>query len=355
MNFQMNNLISLLAKSELLCESCTSNDTVTGRCVDCCKFMCEFCVDVHKRFLETRDHRLMSLAEVKMQGIPALSQQPKCDKHKGEVMKLYCESCKQLICRDCTIIDHREHCYQFIDDVAQQHKKSLKAALEDAVAARAELEKTKKLVEDMKTKVTAQCLNVEKDIEEVINRQITVLKQKETSLKTQVRKCAEERVKGLNEQAQDLEKKLKNMNCSVQFTQDVLQDNDNVTILSVSSEANNRLSSLVQELRHLNKQPCVQDNFNLNANQQSIERIIENGLGVREEAVSTYNLQPSAHHVLPNERPSSYQRSGIRRNAEKFLTNHRKTRPSGNGRVERLECMFGRVRSESDLEERLRH
>lgn len=222
----MNNLISLLAitsvddvkQTALLCENCTINDTANGRCVDCCKFMCEFCIKAHQRFLETRDHTLMSLAEVRKQGTSVISQQSKCAKHKSEVMRLYCEDCEQLICRDCTIIDHRDHCYQFIDDVAEQHKKGLKAVLEEAIGAECELVKHKNVVEEMQLKINLKCENIEKEITVTINRQVEAFKQKEKSLRDDVRKLAVEKIKHLGQQAQEFEERLMNLNSSIKFT-----------------------------------------------------------------------------------------------------------------------------------------
>ena len=43
-----------------------------------------------------------------------------CGVHKKEALKLYCETCKKLICRDCTLVDHRQHSYKFVEDARKQ-------------------------------------------------------------------------------------------------------------------------------------------------------------------------------------------------------------------------------------------
>ena len=43
-----------------------------------------------------------------------------CGVHKKEALKLYCETCKKLICRDCTSVDHRQHNYKFVEDARKQ-------------------------------------------------------------------------------------------------------------------------------------------------------------------------------------------------------------------------------------------
>ena len=64
-----------------------------------------------------------------------------CQKHKGEIKRFYCVTCTELICRDCTTIDHPEnkgHHYihyetaarerrQLIKDVFLEYKRDIKA------------------------------------------------------------------------------------------------------------------------------------------------------------------------------------------------------------------------------------
>lgn len=35
-----------------------------------------------------------------------------CPYHKKEQLKLYCETCDKLTCRDCQLLEHKEHRYQ---------------------------------------------------------------------------------------------------------------------------------------------------------------------------------------------------------------------------------------------------
>lgn len=35
-----------------------------------------------------------------------------CPFHKKEQLKLYCETCDKLTCRDCQLLEHKEHRYE---------------------------------------------------------------------------------------------------------------------------------------------------------------------------------------------------------------------------------------------------
>ena len=113
-----------------MCEHCDSGDSVVSRCTNCSVFMCEFCVTVHKRINAFKGHQILSLAEVQKLGSKALVKPAFCEKHTGESLKLFCETCQETICRDCTIVDHREHKYNFVAEVAGRERKVVEACLQ---------------------------------------------------------------------------------------------------------------------------------------------------------------------------------------------------------------------------------
>ena len=103
----------------LICELCNSGDPAVSCCTNCKVFMCEYCVTAHKRINTFHGHQFLTLLEVKNFGSKALAKPAFCTKHADEVLKLYCDTCQKTICRDCTIVDHRDHKYNFVADVAE--------------------------------------------------------------------------------------------------------------------------------------------------------------------------------------------------------------------------------------------
>ena len=138
------------AGKPLICEHCDSGDLAVLRCSDCSVFMCEFCVTAHKRINATKGHQLLSLTEVKRLGSKALVKPVFCVKHTSEVLKLFCDTCQETICRDCTIVDHREHKYNFVADVAERERKSVEACLRRTKAIERAVVKGLKAVQAMK-------------------------------------------------------------------------------------------------------------------------------------------------------------------------------------------------------------
>ena len=105
-----------------------------------------------------KGHEILTLAEVQKLGSKALVKPAFCEKHAGETLKLFCETCQQTICRDCTIVDHREHKYNFVADVAEIERKSIQAILQDTIAKDSAVEEGLKAVQTMGSCVEAKIL-----------------------------------------------------------------------------------------------------------------------------------------------------------------------------------------------------
>ena len=55
-----------------------------------------------------------------------------CSLHKGKELEIYCETCEELICHNCTVTKHcrPEHKYSLVDDTFEQHKAEIVTSLE---------------------------------------------------------------------------------------------------------------------------------------------------------------------------------------------------------------------------------
>ncbi|KAL9972018.1 hypothetical protein ACROYT_G018254 [Oculina patagonica] len=121
-NFFLNNLSSMVAlhleleRSNFGCDSCDNVDAAINRCATCHQFLCDICTAAHKRGRGTKTHRVMSLEEAREEGPIAVVRPSFCEEHKGEMLKLFCETCDEAVCRDCTIIKHRDHKCTFVKD-----------------------------------------------------------------------------------------------------------------------------------------------------------------------------------------------------------------------------------------------
>ena len=55
-----------------------------------------------------------------------------CQQHQNRELELYCETCEELICFQCTIQQHHGHKYNMIGEVFEKHKKEIMSSLNPA-------------------------------------------------------------------------------------------------------------------------------------------------------------------------------------------------------------------------------
>uniref|UniRef100_A0A8C2XSP2 Tripartite motif containing 33 n=1 Tax=Cyclopterus lumpus TaxID=8103 RepID=A0A8C2XSP2_CYCLU len=108
-------------KAAQVCTSCEDNAGTIGFCVECGEWLCKTCVEAHQRVKITKDHKIHTKEDADAVATPG--QRPVfCPIHKQEPLKLFCETCDTLTCRDCQLLEHKEHRYQFLEEAFQNQK-----------------------------------------------------------------------------------------------------------------------------------------------------------------------------------------------------------------------------------------
>uniref|UniRef100_A0A672QMI3 RING-type E3 ubiquitin transferase n=1 Tax=Sinocyclocheilus grahami TaxID=75366 RepID=A0A672QMI3_SINGR len=154
---------STMEKSCQLCMSCDDNTEASGFCVECAEFLCVTCIDAHQRVKFTRDHIVRQITEMSSEAMGASTQKPVfCDIHRQEPLKLFCETCDRLTCRDCQLLKHKDHNYQFLEDAYKNHKEHLENMT-------CQLQEKKKAIEDISNTINNGLQQVDENRKTVAN------------------------------------------------------------------------------------------------------------------------------------------------------------------------------------------
>ena len=164
-----------------------------------------------------------------------------CEKHDGEELKLFCQTCEQPICRDCTVIDHRAHQYSFIKDIfvserqkilqIVQHSKENISALETAVAT----------ITAEEGKLQENSHKVCECVDSFINAQIEMLKEKGKNLKEELKRLHLTQEENFSAQKDSLFLSLGFLKSSVEFTEQAISNGDEVAVLTTKSQLSRHL------------------------------------------------------------------------------------------------------------------
>ena len=109
-----------------LCEVCDDEKhPATSCCLDCREDMCKDVARWHTRQKATREHRVVSLEELKAN--PKLATIPLfCPEH-NEQYRFFDEECNHVVCRDCVTLKHNGHKCLSIAEAASKYRQEMEA------------------------------------------------------------------------------------------------------------------------------------------------------------------------------------------------------------------------------------
>ena len=156
---------------------------------------------------------------------------PKCERHQEKAIKLFCETCDQPICRDCTVKDHRDHDYEIIKNVFPAKKEFIMEFVRKAEAKIPALTSAIESVEERERQVQENLKVVREEIDGFINKHIASLEQKRKGLMEELEELSLTPRTRLREQRQALSESLDRVQTSVRLAnKDVDRDEAEVLL-----------------------------------------------------------------------------------------------------------------------------
>ena len=129
----------------VLCDTCgKEGHPATSYCLECKENMCDVAAQFHTRLKVSRDHRVLSIAELK--GNPHLAAIPVfCPEH-NEPFRYFDKDCGQVICRDCQALEHNGHKCCSLAEASAQNKQDLEALTSKAKSTAVQLKEAEERV-----------------------------------------------------------------------------------------------------------------------------------------------------------------------------------------------------------------
>ena len=219
---------------KIVCDSCDSGDAAQSRCNHCGIFLCQFCTDFHKRSRSMKHHKLLTMNELKSNpGPQSIAEKIRCPKHKDEIIKLFCKTCQTTICRDCIIIDHRQHEYEFVEEVAVKEKEKMNVSLNEVKQKKDRvvqgIETLKKLNEGLEAKKKSTVAEVTQHFDELLK----ATESRKNEMVEKATALTNAKQKQIQTEMEVLEMALASCNSSIEFTEQAFKNGNDVQILSM--------------------------------------------------------------------------------------------------------------------------
>mgnify|MGYP002803387788 CR=1 FL=1 len=238
-----------------VCSFCDIKEASIAICMECELVLCQSCCGLHDKWPIQKKHILLSLDEIinrdeyKESGAENLS----CTEHKDVIPKLYCETCRELICMKCVASIHKKpgHTCVAIHEIYQKQQEAVKTksatinamlmqgkqAVETVNNSKATYEKTAK---DIKVKHTAQKDEMSKTVEEGMNK---ILADKIE----EVEKVYDPACQKLSVQAETISNYVQKLEKSLQCTNDILKNSKLEKLLSAQKVIDDDIQTLQNE------------------------------------------------------------------------------------------------------------
>ncbi len=213
-DFKLNRLKSMYFKhkkalsKQVSCEICNAKATVEAFCHQCDKFACKNCVHNHSVMSAVFEgHECVPIEQLQIlqseQLLPKHPEPKKCSIHEKK-LKIFCFDCNKLICRDCTVKNHRDHNIEFNNVAADNKKKQLLEMLKPLKEVKESLSQSIKDVIKAESEIQTQQKEMAHKIENSFDDLGQILELRKQQLLGEVNRNTEDKIKNLNMQKKKL-------------------------------------------------------------------------------------------------------------------------------------------------------
>ena len=246
-------------KVEALCEQCAVEKSVAF-CRQCAEFICAGCVQSHKKLKVFAGHVVASLEDLKKGGVKniPLKEAPAaaCADH-GEPKILFCFDCERLICRDCTIIEHKEHKFEFVKKCAPEGRRRLRESLAPLQEVRADMAGAEKRVVSEEAKVERQREEVCGAIQQSFEQLKAVLERRKAELVGKVCSLAQEKKNALAAQKTVLQVAQKEIQLLTELVERNVESTSDQDLMSIRRQLQSKMEEEEKHHRQLSLEPTA--------------------------------------------------------------------------------------------------
>ena len=232
------------------CMKCEEREAVRF-CRDCGQYICQACLDAHRTWKELKSHEILSFDEVAV-AASAMKSSKKvvmlCPKHPTEPMKIYCETCDELICRDCTVRTHREHNYDLVAECFPKHREAIVASLEPIKKLAACEAKVIQKLDGRSLELDKQGREGKAEINRQIDRLHGILDARRRELLDQVDQKVRQARKEISAERDHHELSFAQLSSCVEFVEGSLQSGTQEEVLSLKRQVTERAWHMASNL-----------------------------------------------------------------------------------------------------------
>ena len=182
--------------------------------------------------------------------IPLQKKTLTCSKHEGKELELFCETCGDLICHNCTTKIHKGHSYDVVSDTFEKHKTELEASMVPIRQHLRNVEDSLKRVEARHKEITDNQAMVEGEITTFVEKLMTAVDSKKTSLFAELARKTVEKLSILTGHKEEMRMVEERMRGCLEVVERSLHTGTQGEVLAGKKDIVKKISGLTADFKH---------------------------------------------------------------------------------------------------------
>ena len=214
-------------------------------------------VEEHKK---EKDTAIAETTESVATGVALQQQSSHCTEHVDEELKLYCETCSEVICYKCVTKwgTHHSHDYQSISDAFEKHKDEISTFLEPMGNQLTRIDQALTDLETCSAEVDVRQDIVEGNIEGTVRELHIVLEARKTNLLNRLQEISRSKHKRLAAQKDQLETTQAQLHSCEGFVQQSIKTECQSEVLKMRKTIVHQAKELTTEFQPSFLKPCTE-------------------------------------------------------------------------------------------------
>ena len=203
----------------------------------------------------------------------------KCNDH-NKSFKVYCETCQQLICRDCTVSKrHQNHDYNLVTESYPKHHREIEADLTTVKRKVADVNTAVTNLVSRERDVTKQGEDVKKQIHTHSQLIINLVLQSQRQLVQQVDTVVQQKIQLLTKQREEAKTVLKQLKGCEEFVEQSLKVGTQQQILREKQNMIQVMTTVNHDVNPVVFQPIEEPNITFTSNHTLVDTYMYEGIG----------------------------------------------------------------------------
>lgn len=148
-----------------------------------------------------------------------------------EKLALFCETCDKLTCRDCQLVDHRDHKYKFANEIASEARTSLSQLLNEITYKRVLLNSAMNVIDERQRLFSDKKKELVKDITEMVMKITNTVNARGKQLVVRLNEVTDSKLKVLNEKKDALAQLSSHTDHCIEFVKSALDKGSDSAVL----------------------------------------------------------------------------------------------------------------------------